>query len=251
MFNINGIVDQLQWRHRLSGDSRRSLVANNENLRTADGLLRVKQGIEYMRRRTLRWSRGWVMRPDGLVLAAERRQSTSFWVPVCLILAQCVSSGAYARQSRDSSTLDHQSASLEEIVVTAEKRSSTVQTTPVSITAITGEDLRSMGVSSAQGLAAEVPGLAISSSGPGQAQYEIRGMTADAGEASTIGFYLDEIPITPPTTATNGKVAIDPDLYDLARVEVLRGPQGTLYGAGSMGGTVKLVTTPPDPRGFY
>ena len=203
-----------------------------------------------MRCRKLRWSRGWVMRPDGLVLVAERRQRTSFWVPVCLILAQCMSSGAYAQQSRDSSTLDH-SASLEEIVVTAEKRSSTVQTTPVSITAITGEDLRSMGVSSAQGLAAEVPGLAISSSGPGQAQYEIRGMTADAGEASTIGFYLDEIPITPPTTATNGKVAIDPDLYDLARVEVLRGPQGTLYGAGSMGGTVKLVTTPPDPNAFY
>jgi iron complex outermembrane receptor protein len=76
-------------------------------------------------------------------------------------------------------------------------------------------------------------------------------MSADGGEASTIGFYLDEIPITPPTLATNGKVAIDPDLYDLTRVEVLRGPQGTLYGAGSMGGTVKLVTTPPDPKAFY
>ena len=62
---------------------------------------------------------------------------------------------------------------------------------------------------------------------------------------------LDDVPITPPATATTGKSAIDPDLYDLQRVEVLRGPQGTLYGSSSMGGTVKLVTNLPDTSSFY
>jgi len=140
---------------------------------------------------------------------------------------------------------------LQEIIVTAEKRESTVQKTPISITAITGEDLLERGVNTAQGLVNEVPGLSVSSFGPGQGQYEIRGLSADGGESPTIGFYLDETPVTPPATATNGKVSIDPDLYDLERVEVLRGPQGTLYGAGAMGGTIKLVTKPADLSSFH
>jgi iron complex outermembrane receptor protein len=140
---------------------------------------------------------------------------------------------------------------LSEIVVTAEKRESTVQKTPISMTAISEEDLQARGLTSAQGLVQAVPGIAVASAGPGQAQYEIRGLSAEGGESPTIGFYLNETSITPPATATTGKSEIDPDLYDLARVEVLRGPQGTLYGAGSMGGTVKLVTNPPDPKGFY
>ncbi|MGC2029833.1 MAG: TonB-dependent receptor [Steroidobacteraceae bacterium] len=135
---------------------------------------------------------------------------------------------------------------LEEIVVTAEKRESTVQKTPISITAITGKDLEGLGINNAQAIVQAVPGIAVASAGPGQAKYEIRGLSSDGGEAATIGFYLDDIPITPPATATTGKSAIDPGLYDLGRVEVLRGPQGTLYGASSMGGTVKLVTSAPD-----
>lgn len=140
---------------------------------------------------------------------------------------------------------------LAEVVVTAEKRESTVQKTPLSITAISGADLEGRGLSSAQELVQAVPGIAVTSAGPGQAQYEIRGLSASGGESPTIGFYLGETPITPPATATTGKSAIDPDLYDLARVEVLRGPQGTLYGAGSMGGTVKLIPNAPDPSRFY
>jgi iron complex outermembrane recepter protein len=137
------------------------------------------------------------------------------------------------------------STELQEIIVTAEKRESTVQKTPISITAITGEELQQRGVNTAQELAMEVPGLAVESVGPGQGQYEIRGLSANGGESATIGFYLDEISVTPPANATVGKVTIDPDLYDLDRVEVLRGPQGTLYGAGAMGGTIKLVTKTP------
>jgi iron complex outermembrane receptor protein len=139
---------------------------------------------------------------------------------------------------------------LAEIVVTAQKRTETVQTTPVSITALSSEQLAVEGVTSAQGIAQLVPGMAIASAGPGQAFYEIRGLSADGGEAPTVGFYLDEIAISPPLQATAGKVEVDPELYDLQRVEVLRGPQGTLYGAGSMGGTIKLVTTPPSLSAF-
>ena len=142
------------------------------------------------------------------------------------------------------------SSALEEIVVTAEKRESTVQKIPISITAITGIELEERGVNSAQGLATEVPGLSIESFGPGQGQYTLRGLSATGGEAQTIGFYLDEIAVTPPALATNGKVSIDPDLYDLERAEVLRGPQGTLYGAGAMGGTIKLVTKVADLSAF-
>ena len=60
-----------------------------------------------------------------------------------------------------------------------------------------------------------------------------------------MGFYLDEIPLSPPAVSQSGKVVIDPDLYDVQRVEVLRGPQGTLYGSGSMGGTVRVLTNQP------
>jgi iron complex outermembrane recepter protein len=140
---------------------------------------------------------------------------------------------------------------LEEIVVTAEKRSSTVQKTPISMTAISGQELQERGVNGIEQALQEVPGVSFASAGPGQTQFEIRGLSQDGGESPTVGFYLDETPLTPPATASNGKVSIDPNLYDLSRIEVLRGPQGTLYGAGAMGGTIKLVTNPPDPSRVY
>ena len=142
-------------------------------------------------------------------------------------------------------------STLGEIVVTAEKRASTVQKTPISVTAVTGADLQNRGLENAQAAITAVPGIAVASAGPGQAQYEIRGLTSTGGQSPTIGFYLNETSITPPASATTGKSEIDPDVYDLQRIEVLRGPQGTLYGSSSLGGTVKLVTNPPDFSGFY
>jgi outer membrane receptor protein involved in Fe transport len=134
---------------------------------------------------------------------------------------------------------------LEQIVVTAEKRNSTVQKTPISITAISGRELRASGVTDVTSVVQETPGTAVRSSGPGQNEVDFRGLTSSGGAAPTVGFYLDETPITPPAGADNGKVVIDPDLYDLSRIEILRGPQGTLYGSGSMGGTVKLIPNQP------
>ena len=139
---------------------------------------------------------------------------------------------------------------LQEIVVTAEKRESTVQKTPISLTAISGEELQAQGTLDLLSVVQQVPGVSVRSAGPGQTEFEIRGMSSSGGTSPTVGFYIDEVPLTPPATAQNGKVAIDPDLYDLSRVEILRGPQGTLYGSGSMGGTIKLVTAPPDFHQF-
>jgi iron complex outermembrane receptor protein len=139
---------------------------------------------------------------------------------------------------------------LEEVVVTAQKRESTVQATPISITAITGQDLQDRGITDISSIVQSVPGVSMRSSGPGQTELEMRGMSSAGGNSSTVGFYLGDIPLTAPASAQNGKVVIDPDLYDLNRVEVLRGPQGTLYGSGSMGGTIKLVPNAPDPKAF-
>ena len=135
---------------------------------------------------------------------------------------------------------------LTEIVVTAEKRDSTVLKTPISITAVSGKDLDAAGIVNLSTVATETPGVSIRSAGPGQNEIEMRGMTSNGGAAPTVGFYLDDVPLSPPAGANNGKVVIDPNLYDLDRVEMLRGPQGTLYGSGSMGGTVKLVTAQPE-----
>src|SRR5277367_2202326 len=139
---------------------------------------------------------------------------------------------------------------LAEIVVTAERYTSTIQNTPISITALTGDQLNAAGITSLEDVIREVPGLSMRSSGPGLTELEARGLASNGGAAPTVGFYLDEIPLSPPAVSQSGKIVIDPDLYDLDRVEVLRGPQGTLYGSGSMGGTVKLVTNQPKLNTF-
>ena len=139
---------------------------------------------------------------------------------------------------------------LEVVVVTAEKRNENIQNTPISITALTGTDLQDRGITDLMQIVQDVPGLSMRTSGPGQTELALRGMTSSGGNSSTVGFYLEDVPLSAPASAQNGKVVIDPALYDLNHVEVLRGPQGTLYGAGSMGGTVKLVPNSPNSEKF-
>lgn len=134
---------------------------------------------------------------------------------------------------------------LEEITVTAERFTSTIQNTPISISALSGDQLVAQGLTRIEDIAREVPGLSMRSAGPGLTEYEARGLASNGGAAPTVGFYLDEIPLSPPAVSQSGKVVIDPDLYDVQRVEILRGPQGTLYGSGSMGGTVRVLTNQP------
>src|SRR3984957_11768208 len=138
-----------------------------------------------------------------------------------------------------------QGNALEEVVITATKRESTVQDTPISVTAISAADIANKGLTDFNSLAETVPGIAMRTAGPGQTEFEMRGLSSAGGNASVVGFYLDETALSSPASAKLGKVIIDPNLYDLNRVEILRGPQGTLYGSSSMGGTVKVVPNAP------
>jgi outer membrane receptor protein involved in Fe transport len=168
----------------------------------------------------------------------------SCWIVRAAVVAFIATSAASAQQSEP--TAEQPAAQLEEIVVTAEKRETTADKTPISITAVSGRDLQERGITEFSALAAETPGVSMKTEGPGQTEFEMRGMTSSGGNSPTVGFYLDDVPLTAPAAAQNGKVVIDPSLYDLNRVEVLRGPQGTLYGSSSMGGTIRLVTNQPN-----
>jgi outer membrane receptor protein involved in Fe transport len=137
------------------------------------------------------------------------------------------------------------STAIPEIVITATKRESTVQDTPMSVTAISAIDIANKGLTDFNSLAQTVPGIAMRTAGPGQTEFEMRGLNSAGGNTSVVGFYFDETALSSPASAQLGKIVIDPNLYDLNRVEILRGPQGTLYGASSMGGTVKLVPNAP------
>ncbi len=136
-------------------------------------------------------------------------------------------------------------AQLEEVIVTAQKRAENLEKVPLSVVAFSSATLEESGVQDFSSLAARIPGVTLNSAGPGQSSYSIRGVASVGGNAPTTGVYIDETPILP-SGGDGATAAIDPDLFDLARVEVLRGPQGTLYGASSMGGTVRFITNQPN-----
>ena len=158
--------------------------------------------------------------------------------------------GAQQSAGTPSSDAGQPTLELKQIVVTAAKRRETVLETPISMTAISGADIQSHGPTDFNSLIQTVPGLATFDQGPGQTQITIRGVDGSAGGSPTTGFYFGDTPLTAPAGANDGKVVIDPALYDLNRVEVLRGPQGTLYGASSMGGAVRLIPNDPDLNAF-
>lgn len=138
-----------------------------------------------------------------------------------------------------------QPAAVEEVVVTALKRATNLQETPISISAVTAETIANSGVQSIADLGATVPGLTFVNAGPSFSRVVIRGINA-AGEP-TVGVYYDETPVTGSIGATNNAGGSTPELrlFDVERVEVLRGPQGTLYGSGSMGGTLRTIYNKP------
>ena len=135
-----------------------------------------------------------------------------------------------------------------EIVVTAQKRSESIQTVPFSISAFSQSELADRGVRSVYDSSRIAPSLTVVSSGPGENNLIIRGISSIAGSAATVGYYLDDTPIAASSNAAllSTRGVIDPSALDIARIEVLRGPQGTLYGSSSMGGTVRYIANPPD-----
>ena len=137
-----------------------------------------------------------------------------------------------------------------EIVVTAQKRSQRVLDVPQSISVISGENLENQHAQRLSDYLTRIPSANIVESQPGNSRIVLRGINA-GGVGATVATYIDEAPFGSATSLANGGV-LAPDLnpFDLARVEVLRGPQGTLYGANSLGGLVKYVTVAPDPHAF-
>ena len=135
---------------------------------------------------------------------------------------------------------------LQEVIVTATKRSENIQNVPFSVSATSQDQIVNSGAANIVDLARNVAGFTVADLGPGQSQMAIRGISSgqvirdQPGVKEQVGVYLDESPIS---------VALftpDLELFDLARFEVLRGPQGTLFGAGSEAGTVRYITHQPD-----
>ncbi|MGH8263946.1 MAG: TonB-dependent receptor, partial [Steroidobacteraceae bacterium] len=138
---------------------------------------------------------------------------------------------------------------LEEVVVTAQKREENLQRVPVSIQALDSAKLDELNTTDFQSYAQYLPSLSFQTYGPGQAQLYVRGVTnggdgLHVGSLPLVGLYLDEQPVT-----TIGN-SLDVHVYDIARVEALSGPQGTLFGASSMAGTLRIITNRPDPKAF-
>ena len=134
----------------------------------------------------------------------------------------------------------------EDVTVTAMKRDETISKTPFSVAAPTEEVLRERGVQNLEEVAANVAGFSVQNLGPGQNQVAMRGVSSgqiardQPGVKESVGSYLDE------SVISLSLFTPDIDLFDLSRVEVLRGPQGTLFGSGSEGGTVRYITNQPE-----
>src|ERR1700730_3979970 len=150
--------------------------------------------------------------------------------------------GPDALALEDTSESQPSSSMVEEVVVTATRRAESIQSVPMSITAVTAATLQENAATTFFDYASGIPNLSFGFSDSGanagfanSRQLTIRGIAG----AGTTGFYIDDTPVP---------ASIDPKVVDVSRIEVLRGPQGTLYGALSMGGTVRMLTEQPDDR---
>ena len=171
-------------------------------------------------------------------------ESLSLAIKRTLPFAGAVLAGAgvaHAQQSEE--------AGLEEVVVSAQKRTESLQDVPLSIQAIGQQQLAELKVDDFSDYVKFLPNVSYQSGGPGFARPYLRGVASGenanhSGPLPSVGVYLDEQPIT---TITG---PLDVQVYDIARVEVLAGPQGTLYGASSQAGTIRIITNKPDPDAF-
>lgn len=167
-----------------------------------------------------------------LILAAGSLAATAFALLAAPAVAQEVEGGA------------------DDIIVTATKRDASLQDIPFSINAQTAEMIQRSGATTIEEISRQVAGLAVQNLGPGQSQVSIRGVSAgqivrdQPGVKEQVGIYLDE------SVISLSLFTPDIDLFDLNRVETLRGPQGTLFGSGSVGGTIRYITNQPTTDGF-
>jgi iron complex outermembrane receptor protein len=136
------------------------------------------------------------------------------------------------------------------IVVTANRREETVQNVPSAITAISQKQLEIRGADNFEGFARSVPGLTMNQANRNRAVFDIRGVSTTTGNGNVqdpVSVYVNDTPVVDTYSAV---ATPDLRLFDVARVEVLRGPQGTLFGSGSLGGTIRIITNQPDSHHF-
>jgi len=189
------------------------------------------------------------MKSHGLIAAyyRGRQRKISISMAVSLILAAAAQMQAPTAVAAESDTTDTESGGLEEVTVTATRHTESVLNVPYNISAITGTDLKNAGAIDVQSLTTMVPGLQAPNGGlrgNQLPQFTIRGLnvspngessTTPGGEAPLVSVYSDNTPLE-----ANLKMT------DIAQVEVLRGPQSTLYGSGAVGGTIRLIHNQPD-----
>jgi iron complex outermembrane receptor protein len=161
---------------------------------------------------------------------------------VAMILAAAAASAQQAAPA--------EKAVLGEVVVTAQKRAQALADIPMSVSVLPGEALERQQADNFQDLVKMVPGLSLTSNTNGITRITLRGVNT-GGVASTVGVYVNDVPFGSSSGLANAAILSgDFDTFDLARVEVLRGPQGTLYGASSLGGVIKYVANDPSTDGF-
>ena len=176
-----------------------------------------------------------VTRDTHLPLAAE-----FFAIAAAVLLGEVAISNAATPGEAETS------GQLQEIIVTAQKRAEDIKDIPFSVSAISGAELAEHHIADYDDITRTVPGISFQAGpGPGLDNIEIRGVSSTSGSA-TVGVYIDEVSVTVSNSQYDG--AVQPKLFDLDRIEVLRGPQGTLYGASSMGGTIRFITKQPVPH---
>ncbi len=176
---------------------------------------------------------------SGLVLATVVLTATALGLPA---LAQEADSDA----GGDAGEQGVAEEFSEEVTVTARKREESLQSVPFSVVAPTEAILRERGAESLEDISANVAGFSVQNLGPGQSQIAMRGVSAgqivrdQPGVKEQVGVYLDE------SVISLSLFTPDIDLFDMNRVEVLRGPQGTLFGSGSLSGTVRYISNQPE-----
>jgi iron complex outermembrane receptor protein len=170
-----------------------------------------------------------------------RSRRTGAWRAPGWALLPVLACWAPAWAADDSAPVAVESGQLAEIVVTSTRREESLSKVPISVTALTQEDMDTKGIKDIVDVVRFTPGIAIDNSGTNN--ISIRGISSTGG-AGTTGIYIDDTPIQIRGLAFNPDDAL-PKSFDIDRVEVLRGPQGTLFGAGSEGGTVRYITAAP------
>jgi iron complex outermembrane receptor protein len=182
----------------------------------------------------------------GVVMAQDNPASPAADQPVTVD----PSTPQKSKADNASSTAANQ---LDTIQVTATRRSEPLQKVPMAVSAVTHYDIQRQHLQSFSDYAASVPGLNAVTAGPGRTELSIRGIASGSGQAvSSVGTYVDDTPYGSSSAyAVGASLTPDIDPADLERIEVLRGPQGTLYGAGALGGVVRFITTPPDSQDLY